>query len=227
METQEAESIVIDGVQFFKADTLSSLDELNNYLSHLTNRHKSLTDRRKIINTLEIGRETEIDEELSHVYRLHNAYRLRYNYIRDESKKEKKKIREQQRRKEQKIKKEKETKEHNLCVDDKEKRMVQQAIIQDELDELHATLAEKQCIRDQRLQEIEQELGIDADTSLIKVLQKKHDKLNKGKLKCPHFHKTTSKNPDRPHWDITLKYSHLITCDTCGKTWIDEDYVCM
>jgi hypothetical protein len=214
---------IIDGVHFPEVSTLFDFDEIDNYITHLENRSKSLLCRRKILNT------PDIDEEIGHINRLHNVYASRFNYLLDESKKEKKAQREQQRLNGIRIKKERETnnqKLHDLCVEDREKRQVKQAIIQKELDETHAELAEKQKIRDQRLQEIEQELGIDTLNARVAVLQKKHNKLNTGKLECPHIHKTTSENPNRPGPYSGCKYSHLITCDMCGKTWIDEDFIC-
>lgn len=217
------ETTIIDGVHFPEVDTLSDFDEIDNYITHLENRSKSLLCRRKILNTL------DIDEEIVQINRLYIAYGNRFNYLLDESKKEKKKIREQQRLNGIKIKKEREAnnqKLHELCVEDREKRKAKQAIIQVELDETHAELVEKQRIRDQRLQEFEQELGIDTLNARVAVLQKKHNKLNTGKLECPHIHKTTSENPNRPGPYSGCKYSHLITCDMCGKTWIDEDFIC-
>ena len=211
---------VIDGVHFPEVSTLFDFDEINNYITHLENRSKSLLCRRKIFDT------RDIDTELVHINRLHNVYASRFNYLLDESKKEKKKIREQQRLNGIRIKKERKAnnqKIHDLCVEDREKR---QAIIQVELDETHAELVEKQRIRNQRLQEIEQELGIDTLNAQVAVLQKNYNKLNTGKLKCPHIHKSTSENPNPPHWTSGCKYSHLIACDMCGKTWLDEDYIC-
>ena len=223
----KTESIVIDGLAIPDPETLSNLDEVVNYGDHLLDRRKYLKSRNKIEN------DSVIEAEIQAITALHKTYVQRYDTLSAEQKKEQRRRREQKKREEKREEKRLEEKRkqeqlelQRLWIADSEKRKEKQGKVQEQLDEVKLALAEKQKIRDERLLLIERELGIDTLTTQIAKLQKKHDKLNKSELQCPHLNVTTENIGFDPRYPcMNCSYCYSITCNLCGDIQYDSKEV--
>lgn len=91
---------------------------------------------------------------------------------------------------------------------------------------------EEELGRDERIKNIEEELGIDMLKIRIECLEKNLrmvdrflPKTNVPFHKCYHYYKTVVENTDRKNYLPGCRYYHTVTCNECNTTWLKEDFV--
>ena len=202
----------IDGIELPVASTIVDKFQLKQYIAHLHNRRKYLTNLQKIGTLTHAA-----DASLADIADICPVYEERYKYLVQLGKTdagERKRVRDEEASLRRELRREACQKMHEDWIRDRDERIRKKTILETEMADLDALLAQKKTVCDQRMKELEREMGVDVLKSDKTILQKKIAQLNKGPLACPHLHTTTSNDPNPPY--RFYRFAHIITCNLCG-----------